>query len=197
METARRRGTSTSLDPAALPILKRAEKLHQLEDKPNSIITAMPRRIVSTWDLNDSKKLSKYATALATLDILHQSNDKLLQDIHHLSTKRRIREEAGSALSQRCPLSDIHHLSVKRRIRETASSAPSERKPLSDVTNAASFNTPHPHNPLSPQRKGKRRHLFEIHHNLLSLDSSFWKKKLTLLSYPVTKMNRSIPTYVQ
>ena len=107
---------TTSLDSAALPILKRAEKLHQLENKPNSLTTAMPRRIVSTWDLNESKNLSKHATALATLDILHQSNDKLLQDIHHLSTKRRMREETGSALSQRCRLSDIHHLSAKRRI---------------------------------------------------------------------------------
>ena len=43
---------------------------------------------------------------------------------------------------------------AKRRIRETASSAPSQRKPLSDLTNAASFNTPHPHKPpLIPKKR--------------------------------------------
>ena len=44
---------------------------------------------------------------------------------------------------------------AKRRIRETASSAPSQRKPLSDLTNAASFNTPHPHKPPFTTKKRK------------------------------------------
>ena len=40
----------TSLDPAALHILTRAEKLQQLAANPPSITTALPRRIMSTWD---------------------------------------------------------------------------------------------------------------------------------------------------
>ena len=108
----------TSLDPAALHILTRAEKLQQLAANPSSITTAMPRRIMNTWDSNILKTKSKKDTIQTTLNILHESNEKLLQDIHHLS--------------------------AKRRIRETTNRAPSQRKPLSELTNKASVNTPNP-----------------------------------------------------
>ena len=79
--------------------------------------------------MNEKSKRSKNETIQTTLDILRDSNDRVLQEIHHLSTKRRLREEASYSSSQ-------SHL-------------------LSDLTNIANINTPTLHSTESTLKKRK------------------------------------------
>ena len=58
-------------------LLRRAEKLSQLEDEPASIATSIPRHICGTWDMNVTSKRTKQETIKTTLDILRDSNDEL------------------------------------------------------------------------------------------------------------------------
>ena len=82
--------------------------------------------------MNTTSKRTKRDTITTTLELLRDSNDELLQDIHRLSAKRKEREDASS-----------NHVRAKR-------------KPLSIITNLNHEPCPtHPINQLTSKKKRK------------------------------------------
>ena len=118
------------MTPAALEILKREEKSTQRDDNPCSIATTMPRRILCMWGLNGASRLSKHATITTTVDMLQDFNPTILQDIHNLSNKRRMRESMTSATSKRQPLGTLTNL-ISNSTPSSPTNPPLKRKATS------------------------------------------------------------------